>query len=193
MGKLVLMRHGQSEWNLENRFTGFVDVDLSAQGVKEAEEAGRALKSKNITFDHVFTSTLKRAIRTGDIALEQAEQQHLQAVRHDDLRERDYGDLAGLNKAETAKKYGDAQVHEWRRSYDVRPPNGESLKDVVGRVGPYFNTHIKPQLDAGQNVLIVAHGNTLRALLIVLGLETPETINNAEIPTGQPIIHSWPL
>lgn len=188
---LVLLRHGQSQWNLENRFTGFHDIDLSDDGRKEAEEAGKRLAKAGIKFDQVFTSTLKRAGNTAAIALKACGQEDLlkTMIRHDDLRERDYGDLTGLNKAETAKKYGDEQVHIWRRSYDVQPPGGESLQDVVEkRVRPYYKDHILPVLDGGKNVLVAAHGNSLRALLIILGAETPESINQAEIPTGVPLV-----
>lgn len=191
MNYLVLMRHGQSQWNLENRFTGFHDIDLSEQGRAEAREAGRRLKAAGITFDHVFTSTLQRAYHTAEIALKECGQGHLfaGAIRHDDLRERDYGDLTGLNKGETKEKFGAEQVQIWRRSYDVQPPGGESLQDVVEkRVRPYFEDKIRPLLMRGDNVLIAAHGNSLRGVLIVLGVETPETINQAEIPTGSPLV-----
>lgn len=185
MNYLVLLRHGESEWNKENRFTGFTDVDLSPNGINEAKQAGQSLKQ--IKFDAVFTSTLKRAYNTASLAMQEAGQQ-LEFVRHDDLRERDYGDLTGLNKDETRAKFGDEQVHIWRRSYDVPPPGGESLKDVVARVRPYFEENIKPLLQDGKNVLIAAHGNTLRAMLIILEENTPENINNAEIPTGVPLV-----
>lgn len=191
MNYLVLMRHGQSQWNLENRFTGFHDIDLSEQGRAEAREAGRRLKAAGITFDHVFTSTLQRAYHTAEIALKECGQDHLfaGAIRHDDLRERDYGDLTGLNKDETKEKFGAEQVQIWRRSYDAQPPGGESLQDVVEkRVRPYFEDKIRPLLLQGGNVLIAAHGNSLRGVLIVLGVETPETINQAEIPTGSPLV-----
>lgn len=190
MATLVLMRHGQSVWNKQNLFTGFKDVDLTEEGIQEAINAGHELKEKGIEFDVVFTSTLKRAIETTEIALRESGQADLieGMIKHPDLRERDYGDLVGLNKAETADKFGAEQVHIWRRSYDVPPPNGESLQMVVeNRVRPYFDAHIKPLLDQGKTVLIGAHGNTLRAMLIILGEHTPETINNAEIPTGKPI------
>jgi len=190
MPNLILMRHGQSVWNKQNLFTGFKDVDLTDEGRDEAHAAGLEMKSKGIIFDHVFTSTLKRAIETTEIALNEAGQGDLinNMIKHDDLRERDYGDLVGLNKAETAEKYGDEQVHIWRRSYDVPPPGGESLQMVVeNRVRPYYDAHIKPLLDEGKTVLIGAHGNTLRAMLIIIGEHTPETINSAEIPTGQPL------
>lgn len=185
MGTLVLLRHGQSVWNKENRFTGFTDVELSAQGEAEARAAGEKLR--NLPLDHVFTSTLKRAYVTAELALDAAGQSNVAQTRHDDLRERDYGDLTGLNKDDMREKYGEEQVHIWRRSYDVRPPGGESLQDVVARVQPYYRAHIEPLLRSGKNVLVAAHGNTLRAMLIILGLHTPETINNAEIATGDPL------
>ncbi len=191
MHYLVLLRHGQSQWNLENRFTGFRDVELSPAGVEEAKEAGRKLAKAGIKFDRVFTSTLKRANETARLALTEAGQAALlrTMIRHDDLRERDYGDLVGLNKDETRKKYGEEQVHIWRRSYDVPPPGGECLKDVVeNRVRPYYEANIKPLVNQGKNVLVAAHGNSLRAMLIILGLETPETINQAELPTGVPLV-----
>jgi 2,3-bisphosphoglycerate-dependent phosphoglycerate mutase len=188
MNYLVLLRHGESEWNKENKFTGFTDVDLSDNGKEEAKQAGKSLKSQGIKFDAVFTSTLKRAYNTASLALNEAGQGDIELVKHDDLRERDYGDLTGLNKDEMRKKFGDEQVHIWRRSYDVRPPGGESLKDVVDRVRPYFNQHIKPLLEQGKNVAMVCHGNTNRAMLIILGENTPENINNAEIPTGVPLV-----
>jgi len=172
MATLVLMRHGESEWNALNLFTGFKDVDLSNKGVQEAERAGYELKEKGIIFDAVFTSTLRRAVRTTEIALDKAGQANMipNIIRHDDLRERDYGDLTGLNKDEMRTQFGEEQVHIWRRSYDVPPPNGESLEMVVeNRVRPYYEAHIKPLLDTGKNILIGAHGNTLRAMLIILG------------------------
>jgi len=190
MATLVLMRHGQSVWNKQNLFTGFRDVELTEEGRNEARKAGQELKEKNIIFDQVFTSTLKRAIETTEIALTEAGQADAIAtmIKHDDLRERDYGDLVGLNKAETAEKFGADQVHIWRRSYDVPPPGGESLQMVVeNRVRPYYEAKIKPLLAKGKTILIGAHGNTLRAMLIILGEHTPETINSAEIPTGQPL------
>jgi 2,3-bisphosphoglycerate-dependent phosphoglycerate mutase len=188
---LVLMRHGQSQWNLENRFTGFHNVELSEQGVSEAKLSGQNLAKAGIHFDVVYTSTLKRAYTTAEIALNEAGQGALVSgmLKSDDMRERDYGDLTGLNKDETKAKYGEEQVHIWRRSYDVQPPGGESLKDVVeNRVRPYFETVIKPQMDAGKNILVAAHGNSLRALLIILAENTPENINSTEIPTGSPLV-----
>ncbi|HAJ89719.1 MAG TPA: 2,3-bisphosphoglycerate-dependent phosphoglycerate mutase [Rhodospirillaceae bacterium] len=188
---VVLMRHGQSQWNLENRFTGFYNVELSEQGIAEAKLSGQNLAKAGIQFDIVYTSTLKRAYHTAEIALNEAGQGALVSgmIKSDDLRERDYGDLTGLNKDETKEKYGAEQVQIWRRSYDVQPPGGESLKDVVeNRVRPYFESTIKPQMDAGQNILVAAHGNSLRALLIILGENTPENINETEIPTGSPLV-----
>ncbi len=191
MNYLVLLRHGQSQWNLENRFTGFHDIDLSELGRSEAADAGKRLKQLGVKFDVVYTSTLMRAGNTAKIALENAGQADLisKIIRHDDLRERDYGDLTGLNKDETRAKYGEEQVHIWRRSYDVAPPGGECLQDVVeNRVRPYFEANIKKQLEDGKNILVAAHGNSLRALLIILGAETPETINKAEMETGVPVV-----
>ena len=191
MNYLVLLRHGQSEWNLQNRFTGFKDVDLTENGVEEAKTAGKLLKEAGIEFDQVFTSTLMRANKTAELALEEAGQAGLleTMIYHDDLRERDYGDLTGLNKDETREKYGDEQVHIWRRSYDTAPPGGECLKDVVeNRVRPYYAANIKSLVEGDKNVLIAAHGNSIRALLIVLGAETSDSINEAEIPTGVPLV-----
>ncbi len=188
---LVLMRHGQSEWNKANLFTGFKDVELTELGIEEAKDGGRRLKEAGIKFDQVFTSTLKRANETAILALTEAGQEDLieTMVYHDDLRERDYGDLTGLNKDETREKYGAEQVHIWRRSYDVPPPGGECLQDVVEkRVRPYYDAEIKPLVDEGKNVLMAAHGNSLRAMLIILGAETPDTINDAEMETGVPVV-----
>jgi 2,3-bisphosphoglycerate-dependent phosphoglycerate mutase len=185
------MRHGQSQWNLENRFTGFYDIDLSDKGREEAKIAGQRIADAGIEFDQVFTSTLQRAFHTAEIALAECGQEDLIRTmqREDDLRERDYGDLTGLNKDETKAKFGEEQVHIWRRSYDVQPPGGESLQDVVEkRVRPYYTKEIKPLVDDGENILIAAHGNSLRGILIVIGAETPETINAAEIPTGSPLV-----
>jgi 2,3-bisphosphoglycerate-dependent phosphoglycerate mutase len=191
MNYLVLLRHGESQWNKENRFTGFTDVDISENGEREAAQAGERLAAAGIKFDKVFTSTLKRANRTAEIALKNCGQDALlkTMVRHDDLRERDYGDLTGQNKDEARARFGEDQVHIWRRSYDIPPPGGESLKDVVeNRVRPYYTKEVKPLLDKGQNILIAAHGNSLRAMLIILGQNTPENINSAEMPTGVPLV-----
>jgi 2,3-bisphosphoglycerate-dependent phosphoglycerate mutase len=188
---LVLMRHGQSQWNLENRFTGLHNIELTQQGIEEAKLSGRNLAKAGINFDVVYTSTLQRAYITAEIALNEAGQGALVAgmIKSDDMRERDYGDLTGLNKDETKQKYGEEQVHIWRRSYDVQPPGGESLKDVVeNRVRPYFENMINPQMAMGKNILVAAHGNSLRALLIILGENTPENINATEIPTGSPLV-----
>lgn len=191
MNYLVLLRHGQSEWNLENRFTGFTDVELTEKGIEEAKNAGKLLKAEGIEFDQVFTSTLKRANKTAELALTEAGYAELldTMIYHEDLRERDYGDLTGLNKDETREKYGHEQVHIWRRSYDTPPPGGECLKDVVeNRVRPYFEENIRPLINEGKNVLMAAHGNSLRATLIILGVETPDTINEAEMETGVPVV-----
>jgi 2,3-bisphosphoglycerate-dependent phosphoglycerate mutase len=187
MGKLVLVRHGQSQWNLENRFTGWIDVDITPLGAEEAKRAG--LELKGIKFDVAFTSVLKRAQQTLKIILEEIGQPDLPTEKDQALNERHYGDLQGLNKAETAKKYGDEQVHIWRRSFDVKPPNGESLKDTAARTLPYFEAKILPAAASGKNVLVSAHGNSLRA--IVMGLEklSPEQILKVEIATGRPIIY----
>jgi len=187
MAKLILIRHGQSQWNLENRFTGFRDQPLTAHGESEARAAGKRLKVAGITPDLVFTSTLERAWRTAELVLESADLK-LPLVKSDDLRERNYGDLNGLNKAETAEKYGAEQVQIWRRSYDVPPPGGESLADVVARVKPYYEKHILPELAAGKNILIAAHGNSIRALMVVLDFYTPDTISSLEIAHGEPMV-----
>ena len=188
---LVLLRHGESQWNLENRFTGFTDVEITENGVNEAKEAGHKIASADIKFDTVFTSTLKRAYQTAELALNEAGQSALleTMIKHEDLRERDYGDLTGQNKDEARAEFGEDQVHIWRRSYDVPPPGGECLQDVVeNRVRPYYQDNIKPLLDQGKNVLVAAHGNSLRAMLIILGVETPDSINQAEMPTGVPLV-----
>ena len=189
--RLVLLRHGQSEWNLENRFTGYRDVALTVQGRNEAGKAGARIAGADIIFDTVFSSTLKRAIDTAAIALKAAGQSHLlkNMIQDDALCERDYGDLTGQNKDEARAQYGEEQVHIWRRSFDVPPPGGESLKDVLeNRVRPYYKQAIRPELEQDRDVLIVAHGNSLRAMMIILGDQTPETINDAELPTGMPLV-----
>jgi 2,3-bisphosphoglycerate-dependent phosphoglycerate mutase len=186
MGRLILLRHGQSVWNQENRFTGFVDVDLSEKGKEEAKAAGEKLRGQHL--DVVFVSALKRAIHTADIALEAMGQKDLARVAHAALNERHYGDLQGLNKDEMRKKYGAEQVHIWRRSYDVAPSGGESLKQTCERVIPYFKSAILPRLKRGEDVLIVAHGNSLRGLLKELeGLDEKQIVD-VEIPTGVPIV-----
>ena len=188
MPKLILLRHGQSQWNLENRFTGWVDIPLSDAGREEAREAGERLRGMRI--DVVYTSVLARAIDTATIALEAGGFGEIPTTRDQALNERNYGDLQGLNKTETAEKYGAEQVHIWRRSFDVPPPGaeGESLEMTMERVMPYFREHIVGDLRAGKNVLVVAHGNSLRAILYVLERHTPETITKREIPTGVPIV-----
>jgi 2,3-bisphosphoglycerate-dependent phosphoglycerate mutase len=193
MPNLILLRHGQSQWNLENRFTGWEDVDLSEQGREEARQAGEKLRSMKI--DVVYTSTLKRAVNTAQIALEAAGRADLPLVMDPALNERNYGDLQGLNKAETALKYGDEQVHIWRRSFDIRPPGdkGESLAMTIDRVSPYYEQHIVADLRNGKNVLVVAHGNSLRSLLYKLDDHTRETIMDVNIPTGVPIVYEMDL
>lgn len=186
---LVLVRHGQSEWNLKNLFTGWRDVDLTEQGVKEAREAGRKLKAQGLTFDVAYTSALKRAQRTLDLMLEEMGQTGLPVVKDLALNERDYGDLSGLNKDDARKKWGEEQVLIWRRSYDVAPPGGESLKDTLARTLPYYVTDILPRVLRGERVLVAAHGNSLRALVMVLERLSPEQILKREIGTGVPIIY----
>ena len=193
MNKLILLRHGQSQWNLENRFTGWKNVPLTEKGEAEAKKAGELIRKHNISIDRVFSSVLERANRTAEIAIKQAnlnnllENNNIIMTCSEKLNERDYGDLVGLNKQETADKFGKDQVHIWRRSYDTPPPNGESLKDVVERVSPYFKENIKPLIDKGENILIAAHGNSLRAMMIELGMYKPEEISNIELPTGSPL------
>jgi 2,3-bisphosphoglycerate-dependent phosphoglycerate mutase len=186
---LVLVRHGQSEWNLKNLFTGWRDVDLTEQGVSEAREAGRKLKSQGLVFDVAYTSALKRAQRTLDLMLAEMGQTGLPIVRDQALNERDYGDLSGLNKDDARKKWGDEQVLIWRRSYDIAPPGGESLKDTLARTLPYYVTEILPRVLRGERVLVAAHGNSLRALVMVLERLSPEQILKREIGTGVPIIY----
>ena len=186
---LVLVRHGQSEWNLKNLFTGWRDVDLTEQGIAEARAAGRKLKAQGIAFDVAFTSVLKRATRTLDLMLEEMGQKNLPVIKDQALNERDYGDLSGLNKDDARKKWGEEQVHIWRRSYDVAPPNGESLRDTLARTLPYYVQNILPRVLRGERVLVAAHGNSLRALVMVLEKLTPEGILKREIGTGVPIIY----
>ena len=187
MAKLVLVRHGQSQWNLENRFTGWVDVDLTPLGEKEAREAGKKLHG--MKFDQGFTSVLKRAQRTLQLMLEETGQSTLPVEKDQALNERHYGDLQGLNKAETAKKFGDEKVHIWRRSYDVAPPNGESLKDTAARTLPYFNAKILPLVKAGKNVIVAAHGNSLRSIVMELDKLTKEQVLELNLNTGVPITY----
>src|SRR6186997_3130603 len=185
---LVLVRHGQSEWNLKNLFTGWKDVDLTEQGVAEARAAGRKLKAQGLKFDVAYTSALKRASRTLDLILEEMGQT-VPIVRDQALNERDYGDLVGMNKDDARAKWGEEQVLIWRRSYDVPPPGGESLKDTVARALPYFVQDILPRVLRGERTLISAHGNSLRALIMVLERLTPEKILKRELATGAPVIY----
>ncbi len=188
-GTLVLCRHGQSEWNELNLFTGWKDPDLTALGVSEAKIAGELLHKKGIRFDRAFTSNLSRAQKTAALLLAGVNQSDLPVLRHEALNERDYGDLSGLNKDEARAKFGEAQVHIWRRSYDVPPPAGESLKDTAARVLPYYITDILPHVLRGETVLIAAHGNSLRALIMVLEQLDREGILKREVATGIPMIY----
>jgi 2,3-bisphosphoglycerate-dependent phosphoglycerate mutase len=186
---LVLVRHGQSEWNLKNLFTGWRDVDLTEQGVAEARKAGARLKERGITFDVAYTSVLKRAQRTLGLVLDEIGQSGIPVHNDLALNERDYGDLNGLNKDDARKKWGEEQVHIWRRSYDTPPPGGESLKDTVARALPYYVQTILPGVLRGERTLVAAHGNSLRALIMVLERHTPESIIARELATGVPIIY----
>ena len=187
MARLVLLRHGESQWNLENRFTGWVDVPLSPKGIEEAKSAGEKLRE--VKFHRAFTSVLMRANETLRIVLEAIGQTGIPIEKDKALNERMYGELQGLNKAETAKKYGDAQVKIWRRSYDVRPPGGESLKDTAERTLPYYEKMIKPHLLKGETIIIAAHGNSLRALVMELDQLSKEAVLELNIPTGVPLLY----
>ena len=186
---LVLVRHGQSEWNLKNLFTGWRDVGLSEQGVTEAREAGRKLQAQGLAFDVAFTSALKRAQDTLDLMLAELGQSKLPVFKDQALNERDYGDLVGLNKDDARQKWGEEQVHIWRRSYDVAPPGGESLRDTAARVLPYYIQEMLPRVLRGERVLVSAHGNSLRALVMVLEKLDKTSILKREIATGAPIIY----
>ena len=189
MSHLVLVRHGQSEWNEKNLFTGWRDPDLTAQGIDEAKAAGQALKQQGLVFDLAFTSDLQRAQKTLTLLLAEQGQSDLPTTQSQALNERDYGDLAGLNKDDARKKWGDEQVHIWRRSYDTPPPGGESLKDTGARVLPYYDSDILPHVKTGKNILIAAHGNSLRSLVMRLeGLSSAEILN-VNIDTGVPYIY----
>ena len=186
---LVLVRHGQSEWNLKNLFTGWRDVGLTEQGVAEAREAGRKLKAQGLKFDVAFTSALKRAQHTLDLMLQELGQSNIPIIRDQALNERDYGDLVGLNKDDARKKWGEEQVLKWRRSYDIAPPGGESLKDTLARALPYYVTEILPRVMRGEQVLVAAHGNSLRALVMVLDRHTQDSIIKLNLETGVPMIY----
>jgi len=186
---LVLLRHGQSDWNLKNLFTGWKNPELTPVGIEEAKKAGQEIDKLGIKFDRAFTSGLKRAQDTCDLALKEMSQS-VDVVKDIQLNERDYGDLSGLNKAEAAQKWGEEQVMIWRRSYDTPPPGGESLKDTLARVLPYYCQNILPCVLRGEQTLVVAHGNSLRALLMVLERATPETITGIELETGVPVVYT---
>ena len=186
---LVFVRHGQSDWNLKNLFTGWRDVGLTEKGVAEARAAGKKLKAQGLHFDVAFTSVLSRAQRTLDLVLEEMGETNITVFKDQALNERDYGDLSGLNKDDARKKWGEEQVHIWRRSYDVAPPGGESLKDTAARVLPYYIQEILPRVLRGDNVIVVAHGNSLRALVMVLECLSPKQIVDREIATGVPLIY----
>jgi 2,3-bisphosphoglycerate-dependent phosphoglycerate mutase len=186
---LVLVRHGQSDWNLKNLFTGWRDVGLTEKGVAEARAGGKKLKAQGLHFDVAFTSVLSRAQRTLDFVLEEMGETDITVFKDQALNERDYGDLSGLNKDDARKKWGEEQVHVWRRSYDVAPPGGESLRDTAARVLPYYIQEILPRVLRGDNVIVVAHGNSLRALVMVLERLSPTEIVGREIATGVPLIY----
>jgi 2,3-bisphosphoglycerate-dependent phosphoglycerate mutase len=187
---LVLARHGQSEWNLKNLFTGWKDPGLTDLGIEEARNAGRRLKEMGVQFDVAFTSDLSRAQATCKLILEEIGQPDLKTIANPALNERDYGDLSGLNKDDARARWGEEQVHVWRRSYDVPPPGGESLKDTVARVLPYYIREILPRVMRGERVLVAAHGNSLRALVMVLDGLTSETIPSLELATGIPLVYT---
>ena len=188
---LVLVRHGQSEWNAKNLFTGWKNPSLTSDGKKEAINAGSLIKERNIQFSMMFTSALKRAQITGQIVLDAIEQPDIEVIKDEALNERDYGDLSGLNKDDARKEWGEEQVHIWRRSFDVPPPGGESLKDTAERVLPFFNSSILPKIIEGKNILVAAHGNSLRSLVMQLDDLSKEEVVALEIPTGAPIIYSF--
>jgi 2,3-bisphosphoglycerate-dependent phosphoglycerate mutase len=188
---LILVRHGQSEWNEQNLFTGWKDPGLTELGIKEAKNAGSLISDKGIQFDEMFTSMLVRAQDTGTIILDSINQQNIPITKNKALNERNYGSLAGLNKDDARKKWGEEQVHIWRRSFDIPPPEGESLKDTAERVLPYFHEYIMPKVIQGLSVLVAAHGNSLRALIMELDLISSEDIVKLEIPTGAPIQYEF--
>ena len=188
---LVLVRHGQSEWNKKNLFTGWKDPKLTARGVEEAIKAGDELKGSGYSFDKMYTSELFRAQETGRIILDRMGLDSIEVIKDLSLNERNYGDLAGLNKDDARKKWGEDQVHIWRRSFDVPPPGGESLKDTAERVLPYFKQNIIPQLAEGLNILVAAHGNSLRALVMEIEKISPDDIVKLEIATGVPLVYKY--
>ena len=188
---LILVRHGQSEWNEQNLFTGWKDPGLTELGIKEAKNAGSLISDKDIQFDEMFTSMLLRAQDTGAIILDTINQQNIPITKNQALNERNYGSLAGLNKDDARRKWGEEQVHIWRRSFDIPPPEGESLKDTAERVLPYFHKYIMPKVIQGLNILVAAHGNSLRALIMELDLMSTEDIVKLEIPTGAPIQYEF--
>jgi len=188
---LVLVRHGESEWNKLNLFTGWRDVDLSERGIEEARKAGQILKAEGLRFDIAFTSALKRAQQTLDIILEELGQTDIPVERDQALNERDYGDLAGLNKDDARERWGAEQVHIWRRSFDTAPPGGESLKDTAERVLPYYEATILPYLKEGKRVIVSAHGNSLRALIMELDGLSQEEITELNLATGVPILYNF--
>ena len=188
---LILVRHGQSEWNAKNLFTGWKDPGLTDQGVSEAKNAGKLISEQNIEFDIMYTSMLSRAQKTGDIILGILNHKEIPIIKNEALNERHYGSLAGLNKDDARKKWGEEQVHIWRRSFDIPPPDGESLKDTADRVLPYFEAEIMPKVVSGSSILIAAHGNSLRALIMKLDSISPEDIVELEIPTGAPIQYEF--
>ncbi len=189
--KLVLVRHGQSEWNAENLFTGWKDPKLTDLGIQEAIRAGELLETRNLNFDLMFTSDLFRAQETGRLILEQINQKDIEIIQNQSLNERNYGDLSGLNKDEAREKWGEEQVHIWRRSFDVPPPGGESLKNTAERVLPYFEREIMPKVKKSLNILVAAHGNSLRALVMHLENISSEEIVKLEIATGDPLIYEY--
>ena len=188
-GTLILVRHGQSEWNLKNLFTGWKNPELTEQGIKEARSAGQRLKAAGIKPTVYYTSALRRAQHTLDLILEELGVVNVVITRDQALNERDYGDLAGLNKDDARQKWGEEQVLIWRRSYDVPPPGGESLKDTAARTLPYYDKHILPQVEAGETVLVAAHGNSLRSMVMAIEKLTPDEILKRELATGEPVIY----
>tara|TARA_Y100001936_G_scaffold252051_2_gene310252 strand:- start:93 stop:704 length:612 start_codon:yes stop_codon:yes gene_type:complete len=189
MSALILVRHGQSEWNEKNLFTGWKDPDLTSKGEVEAKEAGKSLNKLDIKYDLMFTSVLLRAKRTAQIILNELNQRDIRIIKDKAINERDYGNLSGLNKDEAREKWGEEQVHKWRRSYNIAPPGGESLKDTAERVLPYYRKKIWPHVNERKNIIVAAHGNSLRALVMELDNLSPKEIVKLEIPTGIPIFY----